>query len=292
VGHTPFGHAGEAAMAELTGHFAHNEQSLRVVEFLEKGGKGLNLTREVKDGIVNHTGKHLPKTLEGRIVRTADRIAYLAHDYDDSLRAGLLKPGDLPQVVYERLGTDTSHMITSMVADMITASAGKDDILQGAACKEAMDVFRSFMFERIYRSDVLAHERRQATFVLRELYGYFLSHFDALPQEFAAREACWGRQQTVTGLCGRAHGQLRGAALQRDLHAAGRAHGALSAAERSRDAVADRGTPSRGQRGAAFTSGKRRAAAWLCGICRRAGKISWESKNYFCQEKKEISILW
>ena len=198
VGHTPFGHAGEAAMAELTGHFAHNEQSLRVVEFLEKGGKGLNLTREVKDGIVNHTGKHLPKTLEGRIVRTADRIAYLAHDYDDSLRAGLLKPGDLPQVVYERLGTDTSHMITSMVADMITASAGKDDILQGAACKEAMDVFRSFMFERIYRSDVLAHERRQATFVLRELYGYFLSHFDALPQEFAAREACWGRQQTVT----------------------------------------------------------------------------------------------
>lgn len=89
-------------------------------------------------------------------------------------------------------------MITSMVADMITASAGKDDILQGAACKEAMDVFRSFMFERIYRSDVLAHERRQATFVLRELYGYFLSHFDALPQEFAAREACWGRQQTVT----------------------------------------------------------------------------------------------
>lgn len=185
-------------MAELTGHFAHNEQSLRVVEFLEKGGKGLNLTREVKDGIVNHTGKHLPKTLEGRIVRTADRIAYLAHDYDDSLRAGLLKSGDLPQVVYERLGTDTSHMITSMVADMITASAGKDDILQGAACKEAMDVFRSFMFERIYRSDVLAHERRQATFVLRELYGYFLSHFDALPQEFAAREACWGRQQTVT----------------------------------------------------------------------------------------------
>lgn len=198
VGHTPFGHAGEAAMAELTGHFAHNEQSLRVVDFLEKGGKGLNLTIEVKDGIVNHTGPHLPKTLEGRIVRTADRIAYLAHDYDDSLRAGLLTPGDLPRLVYERLGTQTSQMITSMVADMITASAGQDDIRQGAACKEAMDVFRAFMFDHIYHSEVLAHERRQAAFVLRELYGYFLAHFEALPQEFAARESCWGRRQTVT----------------------------------------------------------------------------------------------
>lgn len=125
VGHTPFGHAGEAAMAELTGHFTHNEQSLRVVEFLERSGQGLNLTFEVKDGIVNHTGNVLPKTLEGRIVRTADRIAYLCHDYDDSLRAGLLRPGDLPAAVYERLGEDTSHMITSMVSDMILNSEGK-----------------------------------------------------------------------------------------------------------------------------------------------------------------------
>ncbi len=198
VGHTPFGHAGEAAMAELTGHFCHNEQSLRVVEFLERQGQGLNLTFEVKDGIVNHTGDVLPKTLEGRIVRTADRIAYLCHDYDDSLRAGLLQPGDLPAIVYERLGQDTSHMITSMVSDMILHSQGKDDVGLSDEVKEVMDTFRNFMFEHIYHSETLAHERRQAVFVLRELYEWFLKHFDELPEEFVQREKRWGRQKIVT----------------------------------------------------------------------------------------------
>jgi len=198
VGHTPFGHAGEAAMAELTGHFCHNEQSLRVVEFLERQGQGLNLTFEVKDGIVNHTGDVLPKTLEGRIVRTADRIAYLCHDYDDSLRAGLLQPGDLPAIVYERLGQDTSHMITSMVSDMILHSQGKDDVGLSDEVKEVMDTFRNFMFEHIYHSETLAHERRQAVFVLRELYEWFLKHFDELPKEFVQREKRWGRQKIVT----------------------------------------------------------------------------------------------
>ena len=198
VGHTPFGHAGEAAMAKLTGHFAHNEQSLRVVEFLERSGQGLNLTFEVKDGIVNHTGPVMPKTLEGRIVRTADRIAYLCHDYDDSLRAGLLQPGELPKLVYERLGEDTSAMITSMVSDMIVSSMDKDDISLSDKVKEAMDTFRSFMFEHIYHSETLAHERRQAVYVLRALYEWFLEHFDELPEEFVRREERWGRQKIVT----------------------------------------------------------------------------------------------
>ena len=198
VGHTPFGHAGEAAMDKLTGHFAHNEQSLRVVEFLEHGGKGLNLTFEVKDGILNHTGPVMPKTLEGRIVRTADRIAYLCHDYDDSLRAGLLQPGELPKLVYERLGENTSAMITSMVSDMIMCSMGKDDIALSVAVKEAMDTFRSFMFEHIYHSETLAHERRQAVYVLRALYEWFLEHFDNLPEEFVRREERWGREKIVT----------------------------------------------------------------------------------------------
>jgi len=198
VGHTPFGHAGEAAMAKLTGHFAHNEQSLRVVEFLERSGQGLNLTFEVKDGIVNHTGPVLPKTLEGRIVRTADRIAYLCHDYDDSLRAGLLQPGGLPRLVYERLGEDTSAMITSMVSDMIVSSMDKDDISLSAEVKEAMDTFRSFMFEHIYHSETLAHERRQAVYVLRALYEWFVEHFEELPEEFVRREERWGRQKIVT----------------------------------------------------------------------------------------------
>lgn len=198
VGHTPFGHAGEAAMAELAGHFAHNEQSLRIVEFLEREGQGLNLTFEVKDGIVNHTGPVMPKTLEGRIVRTADRIAYLCHDYDDSLRAGLLQPGELPKLVYERLGEDTSQMITSMVSDMIIQSMDRDDILLSREVKEAMETFRDFMFAHIYHSQALAHERRQAVYVLRALYEWFLKNFQELPAEFIRRERCWGRQKIVT----------------------------------------------------------------------------------------------
>ncbi len=198
VGHTPFGHAGEAAMEELIGHFSHNEQSLRVVEYLERGGRGLNLTFETKDGILNHTGPHVPKTLEGRIVRTADRIAYLCHDYDDSLRAGLLRPEDLPDRVIRNFGTDTSRMITSMVSDMILASMGKGDILMTEDVRETMDIFRNFMFKQVYRSAALAHERQQAVFVLRALHEHFMGHFDELPEEFAKREAMWGRRQTVT----------------------------------------------------------------------------------------------
>ncbi len=198
VGHTPFGHAGEAAMERLIGHFSHNEQSLRVVEYLERGGKGLNLTFEVKDGIVNHTGEHLPKTLEGRIVRTADRIAYLCHDYDDSLRAGMLTPEDLPAEVRDFFGSDTSQMITSMVSDMILSSEGKDDICMSSRVKQTMDVFRTFMFEHIYRSKALTRERNQAEFVLRALFEYFQDHFDELPAEFSRNESKWDRQQVVT----------------------------------------------------------------------------------------------
>ncbi len=197
VGHTPFGHAGEAAMKELVGHFLHNEQSLRVVEFLEKSGQGLNLTFAVKDGILNHTGPHKPKALEGRIVRIADRIAYLCHDYDDSLRAGLLKTGDLPKIVYQALGEDPSHMITGMVSDIILHSMDRPDILLSDEMQEVMDTFRSFMFEHIYHSKILARERKQAVFVLQRLFEYYTRHFDELPREFLQREQRWGRQQTV-----------------------------------------------------------------------------------------------
>lgn len=198
VGHTPFGHAGEAAMEKLIGHFSHNEQSLRVVEYLERDGHGLNLTMETKDGIVNHTGKGLPKTLEGRIVRTADRIAYLCHDYDDSLRAGMLAATDLPQEVQKRFGVDASQMITSMVSDMILASEGKDDICQSDEVKETMELFRDFMFRHVYRSERLTREREQAVFVLRELFNYFMTHTEELPEEYQARRERWGKERTVT----------------------------------------------------------------------------------------------
>ena len=197
VGHTPFGHSGEAVMNELSGHFAHNEQSLRVVEYLEREGRGLNLTFAVKDGILNHTGPHSPKTLEGRLVHLADRIAYLCHDYDDSLRAGLLTPQDLPAVVRRTIGAAHSEMITGLVSDAILTSGQEQDICQSAAMASAMEAFRQFMFARIYHSPRLAKEREQAGFVLRELYGHFLRHFEDLPAEFLRREERWGRQQVV-----------------------------------------------------------------------------------------------
>ncbi len=198
VGHTPFGHSGEKVVSDLIGHpFHHNEQSLRVVKYLERGGQGLNLTQETMDGIEHHSGPIPPKTLEGQIVHTADRIAYLSHDYDDSLRAGLLHDGDLPQRVYNVLGRTTSEMITTMVADMITASAEQPKIHQSPEVAEAMDMFRTFMFENIYQSDILAHERDQAVFVLKSLFQYFGDHFESLPEEFVAREERWSREQVL-----------------------------------------------------------------------------------------------
>ena len=197
VGHTPFGHAGEAVVEEITGHFAHNEQSLRMVEILERGGHGLNLTGAVRDGILNHTGKGLPTTFEGRIVRIADRIAYLCHDYDDSLRAGLLHASDLPREVIECFGADTSAMITRMVSDMIVTSEQRGDAGLSEEMQRVMDLFRSFMFERIYHSKTLAHEREQAGFVLRALVTYFMEHFDTLPRAFVVRAERWGKEQSV-----------------------------------------------------------------------------------------------
>ena len=184
-------------MEEITGHFAHNEQSLRMVEILERGGHGLNLTNEVRDGILNHTGKGMPTTFEGRIVRIADRIAYLGHDYDDSIRAGLLTPTELPAEVRDAFGTDTSAMITSMVSDMIVTSEARGDATLSAPVQRVMDAFRAFMFERIYHSKTLAHERAQAGFVLRALMDHFTVYFHTLPQEFRDREEKWGREQCV-----------------------------------------------------------------------------------------------
>jgi len=168
-----------------------------VVDYLEKDGKGLNLTEAVRDGIINHTGGTRPFTLEGRIVHIADRIAYLCHDYDDSLRAGLLTPTDIPALVRERVGKNHSEMITSFVSDVIAASDGAGDILLSPGLQEAMDTFRGFMFERIYHSATLAQEREQACYVLRELYRYFNLNFAKLPEAFRLREERWGKEQCV-----------------------------------------------------------------------------------------------
>ena len=197
VGHTPFGHSGESALDKLCGHFAHNEQSLRVLKYLEKNGQGLNLTQEVQDGILHHSGAVLPVTMEGRIVHWADRIAYLCHDLDDSMRAGLLHVDDLPKLVQQCIGTVTSQMITTMVSDVICQSEKSGDIAFSETMTEAMNLFRKFMFKNIYHSEALARERRQGVFVLEQLYKYFMEDISHLPEEFQRREQQWGRQQIV-----------------------------------------------------------------------------------------------
>jgi dGTPase len=197
VGHTPFGHAGEYALREIIGCYNHNEQSLRVVDYLERNGQGLNLTVQVKDGIVNHTGKNIPCTLEGKIVRTGDRIGYLCHDYDDGIRAGMIKAFDLPESVVRMLGTKPSDMITVMVADMIMSSLDKNEISMSARVTEAMQEFREFMFSRIYYSPDLNPDRKKAQYIIHKLYEYYLKHPDQLPQEFLEREELWGLETTI-----------------------------------------------------------------------------------------------
>ncbi len=197
VGHTPFGHAGEYALRELIGHYNHNEQSLRVVEYLERGGQGLNLTAEVRDGILNHTGDNIPFTLEGNIVRRGDRIAYLCHDYDDGIRAGMISPTDLPKTVSCVLGTNPSNMITVMVSDIITESTEKNEIIMSPKVKAAMDEFREFMFRKIYHSTELEPDRKKSKYVVSKLFEYYMDNPGGLPQEFLEREERWGLQTIV-----------------------------------------------------------------------------------------------
>ncbi|HEY3542884.1 MAG TPA: HD domain-containing protein, partial [Gaiellaceae bacterium] len=162
LGHPPFGHAGEHALDELLrerggGGFRHNEHSLRVVEQLERDGRGLNLTWEVRDGILKHTGAVEPDTLEGKIVRIVDRVAYINHDIDDALRAGILRQDDLPADEIATLGATGSRRIDTLVHDLVETSAASGDIAQSDEIGEAMLALRSFMFERVYHQQDHAH---------------------------------------------------------------------------------------------------------------------------------------
>lgn len=186
VGHTPFGHVGEEALRKIIGHFEHNEQSIRILTVLTGEGKGINLTRPVLDGILNHTGAGIPFTLEGQIVKTGDRIAYLCHDYDDALRARLLCPEDLPENVVRVLGQTPSRMITTMVVDMIESSKNRKQIRQSEPVTQAMAEFRRFMFERVYNSQTLREERLKGEYVVQALFHYYADHIEKLPQEYIA----------------------------------------------------------------------------------------------------------
>lgn len=179
LGHTPFGHTGEEALAKiLTDYdrtFLHNEHSLRVVDVLEKGGAGLNLTLEVRDGILNHTGKGYPSTREGEIVRTADRIAYVNHDIDDALRAGVIRHEELPENPIAVLGEQTSSRIDTLVRDMISTSEKKREIALSEEVYRALMELRTWLFKNVYRSPD-SRQSEKAGEVVEGLFQYYLEH--------------------------------------------------------------------------------------------------------------------
>jgi dGTPase len=186
LGHAPFGHIGEealdAALAErFGGRFRHNEQSLRVVEVLERDGRGLNLTAEVRDGILNHTGPGTPSTLEGKVVRLVDRVAYINHDIDDALRAGLLHQEDLPAEEIALLGERGSRRIDTLVHDIVEASADAGDIVQSDEVGHAMLNLRAFMFERVYLGPAAREQREVAVATIHRVFDHLADHPDDLP---------------------------------------------------------------------------------------------------------------
>ena len=183
LGHTPFGHAGEEALDVLLQRrfgqgFRHNEQSLRVVDVLEREGRGLNLTAEVRDGILNHTGPDEPDTLEGKIVRLVDRVAYINHDIDDAVRAGVLDPGELPREEIELLGPTGSRRIDRLVHDLVETSAREGDIRQSEEVGAAMLSLRSFMFERVYLGEAARAEHARARATLTRILEHLLERGD------------------------------------------------------------------------------------------------------------------
>lgn len=185
LGHTPFGHAGERALNDICPlGFEHSEQSLRTVDVLEKDGQGLNLTHEVRNGILNHQTKGTPDTLEGKIVRLSDKIAYIHHDMDDALRAGILTEDDIPMSIREVIGSTTNERLSHFIHDIVTTSLGKNDILMSEPVAKAMKDLRQFMFENVYTNPEAKSEESKAETLMKTLYDYYLTHFNVLPREY------------------------------------------------------------------------------------------------------------
>lgn len=185
LGHTPFGHAGERALRECAGHFEHNEQSLRVVDFLENG-IGLNLTWEVRDGILNHKSGMFPMTLEGKVVNLSDRIAYMNHDIDDAMRAGLMKLEDIPQRVVSALGKTHGQRLNAMVMDVVQTSLGSDCVCMSPDMQRVADELRTFLFHFLYLSARTKPDEEKTFCVIRMLYGHYTKKPEDMPKEYAA----------------------------------------------------------------------------------------------------------
>ena len=198
LGHTPFGHAGEDALSKCLGKpFRHNEQSLRVVDVLEKDGRGLNLTHEVRNGILCHTGDPWPNTLEGMIVRRSDQIAYVNHDIDDAIRAGILTDDDIPGAITDVLGHNHRDRINTLVTDAIATSREAGEVCLSPKVDKALRDLRSFMFERVYRNPVAKSEERKAKDMLQRLFEYYYTHPEALPEDFQPQMSFEGLERTV-----------------------------------------------------------------------------------------------
>lgn len=185
LGHTPFGHAGERALNEVCPlGFEHSQQSVRTVDILEKSGMGLNLTMEVRDGILNHQTKGTPSTLEGKIVRFSDKIAYIHHDMDDAIRGGILTEADIPKEISSVIGETTRERLNFFVHDLVTNSQGKNDICMSEEVDQAMKKLRRFMFERVYNNPQAKGEEDKAEQLMITLYEYYMKNTALLPQEY------------------------------------------------------------------------------------------------------------
>ncbi len=187
LGHTPFGHCGEARLNKIhPSGFLHNEQSLRVVDYLERRNGsiyGLNLTAEVRDGILNHSGKGKPSTLEGEVVGICDRIAYLNHDIDDAIRAGVLREDDIPKEIAKVLGATHGIRINTLIYDVLQNSEGKEHIAMSEPIHKAFLDLRQFMFQKVYLNPEAKSEEKRAEDIVESLYLYFIEHPDEMPKE-------------------------------------------------------------------------------------------------------------
>ena len=197
LGHTPFGHAGERALREITGRFNHYEQSLRVVDKLEKDGRGLNLCRETRMGILNHTTGEPRASMEADVVRLSDHIAYLNHDLDDAQRAGIVTLADVPRIIRERVGLRNSQRINAMVTDAIENSRG-GLVSLSASMQEAYDTFYDYMFEAVYRNPTAKSEESKVKGLLDPVWEHYVNHTQELPPEYRAIAAAEGEERAAT----------------------------------------------------------------------------------------------
>ena len=184
LGHTPFGHAGERALNDICPlGFEHARQSIRTVDVLEKDGQGLNLTYEVRDGILNHQTSGSPYTLEGKIVRLSDKIAYIHHDMDDAIRGGILTEDDVPMAIRKVIGFTTGERLDHFIHDIVTTSFGKNEIVMSKPVADAMKALREFMFENVYKNPDAKSEEGKAEMLVQTLYDYYLRHIELLPDD-------------------------------------------------------------------------------------------------------------